>query len=186
MYHKQKYTLFIAFLVHKRYDILRRGVLYVYPVSSSGGGVIRRNLGRRLVNLLPVAQRTNALTLSAYLCCTRIVRAGPAKKRTMFPKALAPPLSRVRTWKLDALTLTQQCTCKKSILSFCFPDSISPRCPRKLENTNFSKLNSYKIRRSRSIWNLETMLKTRREYLYKFHCPIRHPSRYITNTRFHM
>ena len=37
-------------------------------------------------------------------------RAGPAKKRTMFPKALAPSLLRVRTWKLEALTLTQHCT----------------------------------------------------------------------------
>ena len=41
------------------------------------------------------------------------VRAGPAKKRTLFPKALAPPLLQVRTWKLHALTLAQHCTCRR-------------------------------------------------------------------------
>ena len=41
------------------------------------------------------------------------LRAGPAKKRTMFPKALAPPLLRVGTWKLEALSLTQRCTREK-------------------------------------------------------------------------
>ena len=33
-----------------------------YPLSSSGESVIGLSLGRRLVNLLPVAQRTNAFT----------------------------------------------------------------------------------------------------------------------------
>ena len=52
------------------------------------------------------------------------LRPGPAKKRTMFPKALAPPLLRVRTWKLETLTLTQRCTftqkVHEKILKFCF------------------------------------------------------------------
>ena len=33
-----------------------------YAAVQGGEGVIRLSLGRRLVNLLPVAQRTNALT----------------------------------------------------------------------------------------------------------------------------
>ena len=44
--------------------------------------------------------------------------------------------------------------------SFFFSDSISPIYPGELKNTNFSTLNSYKNRRSRSMWNLvETMLR---------------------------
>ena len=73
------------------------------------------------------------------------------------------------------------------ILRFCFFHSISSRYPRKLKSTNFSTLNSYNNRRSRSRWNLvETItLKTQGEYRYKFHCLIRHPSRdIITKTRF--
>ena len=35
-------------------------------------------------------------------------------------------------------------------------------------------------------WTLYTMLKTPVEHRYKFHCPIRHPSRDITKTRFHI
>ena len=114
------------------------------------------------------------------------MRAGPAKKRTMFPKALASPLLRVRTGKLEALTLTQHCTfTTKSIwkklfyfiLLFFFSHSISPRYPPKLKSTNFSTLNSYKTRRSRSTWNLvETMLDSRTS-------TIRHPiKRYHQNS----
>ena len=81
---------------------------------------------------------------------------GQPKKRIKLPKAIAPPLQRIRTWKLEALTLTQHCTCKKKVyekfLTFFFPGSISPRYPRKYESTNFSTLNSYKYRCSRSRW----------------------------------
>ena len=38
---------------------------------------------------------------------------GHPKKRIKLPKALAPPLLRVRTSKLEALTPTQHCKCKK-------------------------------------------------------------------------
>ena len=93
---------------------------------------------------------------------------------------------------MGALTLTQQHWThakKQSIwkkLAF-FYDTISPRYTPKLKRTNFSTLNSYKNRRSRSRWNLvETMLKTQEEHRNKFHCPIRHPSRDITKNRFHI
>ena len=62
--------------------------------------------------------------------CTAVLRAGPAKKRTMFPKSPAPPLLRVRTWHLEALTLTQHCTFTKKVYETwkkIFPDSRSRR-----------------------------------------------------------
>ena len=56
---------------------------------------------------LSVARNKEACPVSYH------IRAGPAKKRTMFRKALAPSLLRVRTWKLEALTLTQHWTFTK-------------------------------------------------------------------------
>ena len=69
---------------------------------------------------------------------------------------------------------------------FVFSDSMSPRYPRTLKNTNFSTLNWYKNCRSRSTWNLvQTMLKTQGEDRYKSHCLIRHPSRDIIVAKLH-
>ena len=85
-----------------------------------------------------------------------LLRAGPAKKWTTLLEALAPTLLRVRTWELDALTLTPHFICRKKSMRkilISFSDSITPRYPRKLKNPNFSTLNSYKNRRSRSMWN---------------------------------
>ena len=67
-----------------------------------------------------------------------------------------------------------------------FSDSISTRYQRKPKNTNFFTLNSYQNCRFRSRWNLvETVLK-RQEDRCKSRCPIRHPWRDITKTRFYV
>ena len=56
----------------------------------------------------------------------------------------------------------------------------------KLKCTNLFTLNSYKNRRSRSRLKLKIMMETQEEHRYKFHCPIRHPSRVINEIRFHI
>ena len=59
-----------------------------------------------------------------------------------------------RTWKMEALTLTQQCTREKIDLA---------EISAKTQSTNFSTINSYKNRRPWSTWNLvEPMRKTKK------------------------
>ena len=110
---------------------------------------------------------------------TWYIRAGATNKRAMFPKALELPLLRVRTWKLEALTLTQHCTCRKNTMKkskgISFSDSTSPRYPRKLLSTSFSTLNSYEncCSLSRRDWRRQCCrhkenIDIRRVYAYKY------------------
>ena len=115
----------------------------------------------------------------------RHTRAGPAKKRTMFPNSecsintVASAVLRVGAWKLEALTLTQHCTCRKNTMKkskgISFSDSTSPRYPRKLLSTSFSTLNSYEncCSLSRRDWRRQCCrhkenIDIRRVYAYKY------------------
>ena len=105
---------------------------------------------------------------------------GASQQRTMFPKSLAPPFLRVWAWKLDALTPTQHCICRKQMCmeryEVLFVPTRSRRDIRENSKTKFSTPNSSINRPSRSTWNLaETMLKTPGKHRYTFHCPICHP-----------
>ena len=59
---------------------------------------------------------------------------------------------------------------------------MSPRYPRKLESTNFSKLNSYKYRRSRSTW-IWWRQCWRHKRSIDIHRPVRHRLRDLAKIR---
>ena len=63
-----------ACLVTRRRVYIRSGA--EYPAVAGGESVVRLSLGRQLVHLLPVTQRTNALTYgvdgSCLICCVRV------------------------------------------------------------------------------------------------------------------
>ena len=112
------------------------------------------------------------------------------KNGQCFRELLRHDFLRVRTWKLEALTLKQHCTWKKNYTKkskLLLPTRYRRDIRQNSKKRQLFHTNSYKNRRSRSKWNfLGRMLKAQGEHRYKFQCPIRHPSRDITKTRFHI
>ena len=114
------------------------------------------------------------------------MRAGPAEKRTMIPKAPAPPLL-FASWDLkigsadpDTALHTRATKHMTNTKLFPPPTSISPRYLRKFKSTNFYTQNLHRNRHSRLKCETWWGQRWTQEHRYNFHCPIRHPWRDIT------